>query len=377
MKLVLLLLGAFLLFFLQRYIYQTYWKKQLTVSIRFQEQPVFEGESACLTEIIENRKLLPLIHLNVKFQISRYLQFQNMENTTVSDQTYRSDIFSVLFFQRITRTLQFHCQKRGYYEIKQADCISSDLLMTNSLVTILPVQTFLYVYPKSIDISSLEVPFRKMIGSITSRQFLYEDPFEFRGIRDYTITDPMNKINWKASARSGNLMVNLHDSTASQEVILFLNLEDPLLWKKDILQEVSIRLAGAISQYFLNKSIPIQMVCNAYDLLTGQVAVIPAGTGLCQITTIYQILARIDLSRPTISCKQQLQDLLYTSNRTDPLYIMISSDLHPDLQEAFGNLTQNSAGALWIAPLTADMEFPISSTPDMQVIRWEVSSYET
>ena len=216
-----------------------------------------------------------------------------------------------------------------------------------------------------------------MIGSITSRQFLYEDPFEFRGIRDYTITDPMNKINWKASARSGNLMVNLHDSTASQEVILFLNLEDPLLWKKDILQEVSIRLAGAISHYFLNKSIPIQMVCNAYDLLTGQVAVIPAGTGLCQITTIYQILARIDLSRPTISCKQQLQDLLYTSNRTDPLYIMISSDLHPDLQEAFGNLTQNSAGALWIAPLTADMEFPISSTPDMQVIRWEVSSYET
>ncbi len=53
MKLVLLLLGAFLLFFLQKYIYQTYWKKQLTVSIRFQERPVFEGESACLTEIIE------------------------------------------------------------------------------------------------------------------------------------------------------------------------------------------------------------------------------------------------------------------------------------------------------------------------------------
>lgn len=33
MKLVLLLLGAFLLFFLQKYIYQTYWKKQLTLSL--------------------------------------------------------------------------------------------------------------------------------------------------------------------------------------------------------------------------------------------------------------------------------------------------------------------------------------------------------
>lgn len=377
MKLVLLLLGAFLLFFLQKYIYRTYWDKQLTVSIRFQDRPVFEGESAFLTEIIENRKLLPLVHLNVKFQISRYLKFQIMENTTISDQTYRSDIFSILFFQRITRTLQFHCQKRGYYEIKQADLISSDLLMTNSLVTVLPVQTFLYVYPKAIDISALEVPFRKMIGSITSRQFLYEDPFEFRGIRDYTITDPMNHINWKASARSGNLMVNLHDSTASQEVILFLNLENEAIWKKEFLHEVSIRLAAAISHYFLSKSIPTQIICNAYDLLTGQIAAIPAGTGLCQITTIYQILARIDLSRPTISCKQQLQDLLHSANQTVPLYIMISSNLRPDLQETFRNLTKNSAGALWIAPLTADMELTVSSTPDMQVIRWEVSPYET
>ena len=34
MKLVLLLLGAFLLLFLEKYIYHTYWKKQLTLSIR-------------------------------------------------------------------------------------------------------------------------------------------------------------------------------------------------------------------------------------------------------------------------------------------------------------------------------------------------------
>ena len=120
MKLVLLLLGAFLLFFLQKYIYQTYWKKQLTVSIRFQERPVFEGESACLTEIIENRKLLPLIHLNVKFQIGRYLQFQNMENTTVSDQTYRSDIFFLRSF--FSSGLLVHCN----FIVKNVDIMKSN-----------------------------------------------------------------------------------------------------------------------------------------------------------------------------------------------------------------------------------------------------------
>ena len=58
MKILLLLAAAGLLYILQDLIYKTFWDKNLSVSIHFQDKAVLEGEQATLTEVIENRKLL-------------------------------------------------------------------------------------------------------------------------------------------------------------------------------------------------------------------------------------------------------------------------------------------------------------------------------
>ena len=74
MKILLLLAAAGLLYILQDLIYKTFWDKNLSVSIHFQDKAVLEGEQATLTEVIENRKLLPLAYLNVKFH-GKYKRF--------------------------------------------------------------------------------------------------------------------------------------------------------------------------------------------------------------------------------------------------------------------------------------------------------------
>ena len=378
MKLLLLLAAAGLLYLLQDWIYRNLWDKKLSVSIHFQDKAVLEGEEASLTEIIENRKLLPLTYLNVKFQVSRNLVFHNMENTSVSDFNYKSDIFSVLFHQRIRRKLVFSCQKRGYYEIRQSDIISSNLLMTSEYVNTLSQNTYLYVYPRYINIDRLDVPFKKMIGTMTSRQFLYEDPFEFRGVRDYTFTDPMNSINWTASARTGDLMVNVHDSTSSQEAIIILNLETETVWVYEQLHEIAIRLAASISYYFLNASIPTRMVCNGSDCITDQVAVIPTGSGLRHVNAIAEVLSRIDLTRTVVPCVEQLNQLCKSaqSEANSPLYIMISNSMNDSLQATFQELIKTGSAAMWIAPLYEDMELRIKQVPNLDIVRWEVNKYE-
>lgn len=376
MKILLLLAAAGLLYLLQDALYRRLWDKRLSVTIRFQDKAVLEGEEAELTEVIENRKLLPLAYLNVKFQVSRYLVFKNMENTSVSDFNYKSDIFSVLFHQRITRKLAFTCCKRGYYEITQADLISGNLLMTSEFVDTLPQRTYLYVYPRYVNIDRLEVPFQKMIGTLTSRRYLYEDPFEFRGIRDYTFTDPMSSINWNASARTGALMVNVHDSTSSQEAVIILNLETETVWIYEQLHEAAIRLAASVSYFFLKASIPTRMVCNGSDCITDRQAVIPTGSGLQQVNAIAEVLARIDLKRHITPCVDQLQELLDTKKQAAPLYIMISNSMSSPLQEAFQKLVEKSSSAMWIAPLYHDMELRIKPVPNLEIVRWEVNQYE-
>lgn len=373
MAIILLIAAAFIIYILQDKLYRHYWSKNLTASIAFQDTPVLEGESATLTEVITNKKILPLPVLHAKFQVSRYLEFHSKENTSLSDSYYKNDIFSILFYQKITRTLKFTCTKRGYYRISQVDLVTSGPLMTHNHAITCPQDTWLYVYPRPINIDSLDVPFKKLIGSLTSRQFMYEDPFEFRGIRAYTHSDPMSAINWNASARNNTLMVNVHHSTISQEAVLLLNLEDETIWKYDALHEAAIQIAAALSERFLRNSIPTRIICNGKDIVTGQIFSLPAGSGLRQINAIQECLARIDLNKAPSPFLPLVTAELNAASMRQPLYIMIGNCMRSDLQTAFLNLSAHASGLLWVLPLHKDMECKISTQEKMDVVRYEVS----
>lgn len=139
----------------------------------------------------------------------------------------------------------------------------------------------------------------------------------------------MNSVNWTASARTGELMVNVHDSTSSQEAIIILNLETETVWVYEQLHEIAIRLAASISYYFLNTGVPTRMICNGSDCITDQVAVIPTGSGLRHVNAIAEVLARIDLTRTVVSCTDQLHELTnkMANSTSAPLYIMISNSM--------------------------------------------------
>lgn len=372
MTLIVVLLAAALLYIAEQTLYSHLWDKGLSASITFQKEAVTEGDTAELYEVVTNQKLLPLPILNVKFQFHRNLSFSLMENTSVSDNCYRNDIFSLLSNQKITRTLTLKCHKRGFYTITQMDLVATDLLMTSHLLMHTQQYTQLYVYPKQIDDRRLEVPFRKIMGVIASRQFMYPDPFEFKGIRSYEPTDPLNAVNWKASARTGSLMVNTYDSTSSQEVVLLLDLADETIWREDGLHEESIRLASTLAARFLNAGIPVRMVCNGRDIVTKEVVQIPAGTGNQQLAEMNQCLARIDLTLDIDGFTACLEQESGKHSISIPLYILIST-CQNKLFDAARRLSQARGGLYWILPLHQGTEPVIASDQKLTVLPWTTS----
>ena len=185
--------------------------------------------------------------------MSRNLSFGQEENTSVSDQSYKRDIFSVAGRQRIIRQVPFEAVKRGYYEIRKVDLVTRGILLSGEMYHTIPCGTYLYVYPKKMAGERGELLFRRISGVYESRKKLLEDPFLFRGIREYTPEDPMNRINWKASARSGSLMVNQHNSAVSGNVCILLDVEDETVWKYEEIHEEGIRLAAAVAESFLSR----------------------------------------------------------------------------------------------------------------------------
>ena len=86
---------GFLLFVIQKRVYEKLWQRSLYVSVSFGNEPIFEGDQGELKEIIENKKRLPLSVLKVKFKTDRHLIFGNEKGSRTTDQYYRNDIFRI------------------------------------------------------------------------------------------------------------------------------------------------------------------------------------------------------------------------------------------------------------------------------------------
>ncbi|MBA2213678.1 DUF58 domain-containing protein [Sellimonas intestinalis] len=376
MIILLTLLAVFFLYCLQALYYKKYWIRGLDCKVCFQDRAVNEGDMSALQETILNRKIFPLVTLQVKFSVSRTLQFTEAENTATTDNNYRNDIFSVMSYEKISRVLPFRAAKRGCYRVWNLDLISFDLFLSNKSVVSQDVDTTLYVYPKPVPFAELKTPFRQMMGTILTKRSAFEDPFEFRGIRPYQQFDPMKNVNWKASAKSGEWMVNVHDYTASQRVTIFLNLADDSIWHYDRLFESSIRLAASYAEFLVSQGIPVQLISNGVDALTGQPLMLPAGAGTHHIRSVKEGLARLSDRSQDLSDLEPLVAEKLISSQDSELYLLISSSQKKHLLGIFDRLCQKSEGSQWIAPLHKDMDFLPERCPHAASIRWEVSRIE-
>lgn len=375
MGIIFAILGAFVVYFLQGFLYARYWDKGLSAEVHFSRQEIGEGESCELKEVIVNKKLLPVPMLHVKFQTDRNLEFSGEKNMSVSDKCYKNDIFSLMMYQKITRTLTFTGKKRGLYWIDRLDLVSSDLFMKDNLLNSMENHAQLIVYPRAADLKRLSVPFKNLMGTVLTRQYSYEDPFEFRGIRQYQSYDSMKDVNWKASAKTGELKVNVHNYTARQEVILLLNLKDELQLERENLKEESIRLANSLAGLFSSKGVPVGIISNGRDILTKEELCLPAGSGRPHMQAVRERLARLDLKQPVREVleiwKEREKELRMKQGSV--LYVMISYSQRKELYEEFKGISRENKGCLWLLPLSHGMEQRLVSDAALTVQRWEAA----
>ena len=182
----------------------------------------------------------------------------------------------------------------------------------------------------------------------------------------------MNKINWKASARTGSLMVNQHNSAVSGNVCILLDVEDETVWKYEEIHEEGIRLAAAVAESFLSRGIEVGLVTNGRDCQEKSEIFLPGQTGRGQRKKFLQCLARIDLeekSRKFSDCVEEKKELLLAK---ESFCILITKNQYQELEEILGMLGEKNQGSLCLVTLYPEMELKIKSRRDLEVLRWEV-----
>lgn len=373
-----LLLGLAALFFGWNALYALLWHKKIAVSFSFLQQFVYAGEQTQMTERVENGKRFPIPVLEVAFQVDRGLSFPGDKNVSVSDFTYKRDVFALLGRQRITRTLTVDCQKRGVYQIDRASLTAFSLLQERRFSTELPADASLYVYAARADVSDIMTVCERLMGNLQCAKRLYEDPFAFAAIREYTPTDPIKSINWKASAKTGNLMVNAYESTRTERLWIFLDLEDRGILKQEALIEASISIAASLSQKMIGQGMEVGLCANvAAEQKTPEdpaFLLLKSGEGKEQLSRIEKALAGCKASDKTLpfSCLlAKTADRKKNLWQEENMFLFLSKNTREN-ETAILDFVGKTRQALWVFPCQKGEEWAASLSPNLRLVRREV-----
>lgn len=374
--LLLLLVGAGAFYLCQRLLYRRYWRSGLGVAVGFESRAAYEGDLAYLREEITNDKLLPLPALEVNLAMARALKFSGeaKDNASVSDQSYRRDIFSLFVRQKVIRRLPFLCEKRGFYEITKADVIGYDFFFRRSFHDDREFYTSMYVYPKLVDSCRIAFLSRAVSGMAVTKSRLFPDPFQFSGIRDYCPSDPMNQINWKASAKGQGLLVNQFDSSTNVRMKLILDTEDSGIIRRDKLTEEGIRIAASLASRIVKGRMELTVTGNG-------MAPVHLKEGAGKLSALYEELSRIDIYR---NAERISREILKERGElsAEVIYVVISMNQDEETAGAIASLAEWGNPVLWVIPVeSGDLEASArcesvgaegSGAGKAAVFRWEM-----
>ena len=337
--------------------YSKHWNDGLSASVYFEADAINEGEKGHICEELINDKFLPLPVVNVKFELDKSIKYAESVNTIVSDKQYRSDTLMLGSHKKIIRRFEVKYTKRGIYHIDSLTLNTIDPVSDYKRIEIFECKSVIYVYPSYSRHKDILAPFSRVMGEALRNRFIFEDPFEFRGIRDYTTSDPMKKINWGASARTGALKVNNYYDTTSRHVTVFLDICNDSVWKRYDQMEEAIRITRNLMEEFVRNKIPVKIITNAKNCINGNDIVMESGLGAGVVASNLKNLAIIDLDKPT---KHMSEFLLENESETEELSVLISSDSSESLIRAYEKYLGKNSGE-WIAPILSSKDCNIHS----------------
>ena len=372
MQILVLIVIIGILVGIELFFYRKHALDRVELDVHFSQSIANFGEVIELVEIAQNNKKLPLPFLLLKFETPLVLEFQDMTNTSVSDLLYREDILTMKPYSRHTRKIKARCSKRGYYSIARVNISTSDLLLLERMTKECVAKDNITILPERLDPSELKPLLSITFSDILQRRTLLTDPFAFAGIREYQPWDPMRSINWTATAKTGDFMVNQNASTSTRQVSIFVNLEFYNTKKSTSLLEKAISMAFSYMCELVKTGIPTAIYTNGRDIQSQSPVISDMVADESGLLRRAVDLARIDLNQEVLPFPLLLEEHALKKNRDDYI-VVISPKYDGAFRPALLHLKHTHSSILWVMPAykitpTVQLENEIASC----YYRWEV-----
>jgi uncharacterized protein (DUF58 family) len=256
------------------------------------------GESVDLDITVENRKPLPLVWLDVQDQFPEALPVVGvtLDSSQVPLRATFRTVFDVRPYERVRRHYTVIAAARGWYRFGPVLLQTGDPLGLVRTSEELPQTVELIVHPEVRPLTAFGLPAELPLGDSKPRRPLIEDPFTVDGIRPYAAGDLPRQINWRASARTGDLQSKRYEkrTSPSLQIMLDANTFEHFWEGQDTARlERAISLAASVASDALARGYQVGFVANAPIAGSGVNLRVGSSANRGQLARILDGLARL------------------------------------------------------------------------------------
>jgi uncharacterized protein (DUF58 family) len=208
-----------------------YWSRHLfdrvSLARTLREHHAFVDEPIPMTVELRNAKVLPLPWYEWRLAMAEPLSIDGeaLASSAVPGQSWLVRRGSMGWYERKSWELPVRASSRGYHQVGPASIRSADLFGVFPRLHQDGQVTPLIVYPRVFTLDELGLPADRPFGERKGGNRLFEDPLRVAGLRDYRPGDPLRRIDWKATARSGDLISRVYEPSATQQLYVILNID--------------------------------------------------------------------------------------------------------------------------------------------------------
>ncbi len=197
------------------------WATALSATRECNRLTAEEGDEVAVIVTIENRGNLPipwvliedlLPHEALLYDPPRLgVDGKRVQLTHLWPRTHKSLLY------------QLKCNRRGYYQLGPLVLETGDLFGLHRRFRVLTQPHFLLVMPKVVPLTGYAISSKRPIGEVRMTYRLYEDPTRISGVRAYQEGDALNRIHWRATARTGQLHSKIYEPSTVAGTTLLLD----------------------------------------------------------------------------------------------------------------------------------------------------------
>jgi len=188
-------------------------------------------ETASLIYRVSNIARWPLMFVSFSFAFNDAIEVRESEdwkrkhgNASLLNSSYTIDTF-LMPHKTYKGSIRFSVKKRGRYELGKVYIETGDFLGFKTKASSFTLDRSIVCTARRCEDEPVVEAVGGVIGDVSVRRFIMEDPSLVLGYREYTGSEPLKCISWTQTAKTGKLMVKKHDFTVDNDVAVFVDIE--------------------------------------------------------------------------------------------------------------------------------------------------------